>query len=38
MEINFNTGSITAKNFLIDSSGNAKFKGEVNADSGDIGG
>jgi hypothetical protein len=37
MEINFNTGSITAKNFLIDSSGNAKFKGEVEAGSGSIG-
>jgi hypothetical protein len=37
-QINLDNGLIRSKNFLIDSSGNAKFQGTITAESGSIGG
>jgi hypothetical protein len=37
MEIDFNLGKITSRSFYIDSSGNANFKGSIQANAGTIG-
>lgn len=37
MQINLSNGALTSKNFAIDASGNAYFKGQINATSGYIG-